>query len=457
MVISFEDAEKRLNHRTDIKLCKEFYISWSSKAKFFDFIVNDYFDAIPRNILKYNSSHPKRNADKKKDTILKKYGVDNLAKSEEIKTKIKNTNIAKYGVENPMQNKDIKFKAIKTLLEKYNIDNPAKLSSNRIITETGEYLSDWYKNLLEPKPGYSTLIHHFKNNNISLEELNAFIENYKTNKTLSEIKIESLFNIKHYNRNPIQSLKYKPDFKLSDKVYLNVDGLYWHSEKVQTNKHYHFKLRKTFEENKLRIFQFRENELEHKTLIIKSMILNSLNLISNKIYARNCYIKQIEHKEAKNFLNENHLMGSTKAKHIGLFEKQTNKFVSILSYKCKNNVCKIERFCSLLNTNVLGSFSKLLNYLEKNILQSNITEIHNWVDLRYGTGNHLLNKGFILKKETLGWNWTDYKNTYNRLKCRANMDYRRLSEKEYAKELKLYKIYDAGQRLYIKKVNYEEK
>lgn len=68
----------------------------------------------------------------------------------------------------------------------------------------------------------------------------------------------------------------------------------------------------------------------------------------------------------------------------------------------------------------------------------------------YGTGNFLLNQGFKLEKETLGWEWTDFKKTYNRLKCRANMDNRCLSQSEHAKELGLFKIYDAGQRLYIK-------
>jgi len=100
---------------------------------------------------------------------------------------------------------------------------------------------------------------------------------------------------------------------------------------------------------------------------------------------------------------------------------------------------------------------KRLNHLEKNILQPNISEIHNWIDLRYETGNYLLNKSFLLSEETLDYNWTDYKNTYNKLKCHANMDNRKLSEKEYAIELKLQKIYDAGQQLYIKKVYHEQK
>ncbi|MEM4359960.1 MAG: hypothetical protein QXT45_05475 [Candidatus Bilamarchaeaceae archaeon] len=58
--------------------------------------------------------------------------------------------------------------------------------------------------------------------------------------------------------------------------------------------------------------------------------------------------------------------------------------------------------------------------------------------------------GFVKVKDILGWEWTDLKTTYNRLQCRANMDERKLKEKEYAAELGWFKIYDAGQRLFEK-------
>jgi len=98
-------------------------------------------------------------------------------------------------------------------------------------------------------------------------------------------------------------------------------------------------------------------------------------------------------------------MGSTCAKHIGLFGNDGN-LVMVLSYRQRKNVCKIERLCS--------------------------------------------KKGFIKERETLGWKWTDGKNTFNRLRCRANMDDRGLTQKDHAEELGWYKIYDAGQRLYVK-------
>jgi len=234
---------------------------------------------------------------------------------------------------------------------------------------------------------------------------------------------------------------YKPDFKLNDKIYLNVDGLYWHCEE-QKGKYYHSNLQKEFEENGLRIFQFHENEMMEKTDIIKSIINNAIGKISNNIFARKCQIKPISHVEAQVFLNQNHFMGSITAKHIGLYCK--NELVSILSYKHKKQrtVCNIERFCSKIDVNVDDAFPKLLKYLESNCLESNCQEIHNWIDLRYEIWEHLLNKGFELKKETLGWRWANRETTFNCSKYRANQ----------AKELGLHKIYNAGQRLYVKMI-----
>jgi len=57
---------------------------------------------------------------KSKLTCIKKYGVDNVSKSEEIKEKKKQTNIQNWGTENVFQNEKIKEKSKKTKKEKYN-------------------------------------------------------------------------------------------------------------------------------------------------------------------------------------------------------------------------------------------------------------------------------------------------------------------------------------------------
>lgn len=62
--------------------------------------------------------------DKIKHTNLERYGVENVFASKEIQEKIKNTNINKYGVKNPILNSDIRDKAYQTNLMRYGSENP---------------------------------------------------------------------------------------------------------------------------------------------------------------------------------------------------------------------------------------------------------------------------------------------------------------------------------------------
>ena len=59
--------------------------------------------------------------EKRKQTNLEKYGVENPYQSEDIKDKIKQQNIEKYGVEYSLQRKDVKEKIDNTLISKYGV------------------------------------------------------------------------------------------------------------------------------------------------------------------------------------------------------------------------------------------------------------------------------------------------------------------------------------------------
>ena len=118
-------------------------------------------DAIPdgfvRGMLLSDELKKNRSA-KAKETFLKKYGVDNPAKSKEVlvkiqktnldrygvecsaqsevvKEKIKATNLKKYGVEYSFQAEEVRDKIKATSLERYGVDNPSKsdVIKNRIV------------------------------------------------------------------------------------------------------------------------------------------------------------------------------------------------------------------------------------------------------------------------------------------------------------------------------------
>ena len=73
-----------------------------------------------------HSSKSKEVQDKKKSTCLKKYGVNNPSKNKNIQNKRKRTFLEKYGVDSPFKNEKVQNKRKRTFLEKYGVDNPSK-------------------------------------------------------------------------------------------------------------------------------------------------------------------------------------------------------------------------------------------------------------------------------------------------------------------------------------------
>ena len=71
-------------------------------------------------------AHSKEIKEKKTQTTLKHYGVENISQSENIKERKRETYLARYGVENISQVKEIQEKKTKTNLEKYGVVHYSK-------------------------------------------------------------------------------------------------------------------------------------------------------------------------------------------------------------------------------------------------------------------------------------------------------------------------------------------
>jgi hypothetical protein len=241
----------------------------------------------------------------------------------------------------------------------------------------------------------------------------------------------------------------RPDFKLKDNLYLETDGLYWHSDAVIEDKWSHFKRREEFNAQGYRLLQLREDEIKQKKSIVKSILLNAMGHTTNRLAARKCTILKVDNAIAKSFFDINHLMGHSVGKTVVLEHNQN--IVAGMSYQIRQNELHIVRFCNALQTTVAGGFSRLLSHAIKT--ESFRGAVVNFVDLRYGDGSAAKKLGFTLESVSLGWKWTDFKYTYNRLKCRANMDERKLTEAQHATELDWVKIYDAGQAKFVKTVD----
>lgn len=350
---------------------------------------------ISKTKLSYDKDKKEDIQNKRKDTVLNKWGVDNVSKNIIIKDKIKSSNIEKYGVEYPIMLESIKdlrrsnFYLKTGKYHHFNIPNILnKMQLNRKITLKNNYL-DGLKNL-----GLNII--NYDNDKIVIycsECKNNFeIINYVLYQRLKDhrevcINCNPLNNKLSSFHNELSSFleENNIDFSLNNRSVLNgkeldifipnlnigieFNGLYWHSE-IYKDKNYHLNKTILCNDKNIRLLHIFEDDWIYRKDICKSIILNSLNCIKNKIYARKCVIKEIkDNKVIRTFLDTNHIQGyCTSSIKLGLY--YNNKLVSLMTFGIRGTNGKKEyeliRFCNLLNTSVIGGASKLFKYFIKN-------------------------------------------------------------------------------------------
>lgn len=253
--------------------------------------------------------------------------------------------------------------------------------------------------------------------------------------TSIEKRIEEVFGIKKFDEIIFEDVKFRPDFQFTDKLYLNVDGLYWHSV-PRKEKFHHFVLREVFEAHQMRILQFYEDEILNKMDIVASIIKAAWGKISIKISARNCEILEYDSDFVTKFYAKNHLIGPISRKiNLGLAYK--NECVSMISVSLTDQNLMIDRFCCKNDLIVRGGFQRLLTHL---IRKFKPKKVISFCDLRYATGKSYEQFGFVKNSVELGWYWTKGIERYN---------WHQFSNETKAEEKGYFKIYDAGKAKYV--------
>ena len=209
----------------------------------------------------------------------------------------------------------------------------------------------------------------------------------------------------------------------------------------------------------VQLLQFYDYEVREKADIVESMVSVKEGFVAKRYYARKLTMKIVDGKSGKAFCDKNHLKGGRIANWIALCDGE--EIIGIMGWSVKRrgrglmkdeSVVKIERFCTQQHVTIAGGYSKLLKEVMRVGKERGGHIVENFVDCRYGTGDHLANYGFTLRAETIGWHWSDGKKLHNRLACKANMDERRLTEKQQAAEWGWERVYDSKQRAWIKYV-----
>ena len=343
------------------------------------------------------------NRKKAEETIFSKTGKKHHLQTEESMSKLKETNLKLHNVEYTLNlekcRENLKKKNLETIGSEYYFSsnefvdkmlNEKKEKIKKILdSQNLAFDVDKYIKLREKsdEDKLSCLKYTIQCNKCGNEFKTSFINKpifcrkcypIKTSSSiiqeeLKQFLVELDVCFEENNKGVISPLEidfYIPKHKLA----IELNGNYWHSELAGgKNRKYH--LNKTILCNKkeIKLIHIFEDEWVLKKEIVKSRLKNLLNKTSVKIFARKCVVVNIDNNQKSEFLNLNHIQGnSTDRVRIGLMFK--NEIVSVMTFsklrvalggENKEGVYELSRFCSKLETNIVGGFNKLLSCFVK--------------------------------------------------------------------------------------------
>ncbi len=402
-----------------------------------------------------------------KKILLENHGVDSFFKKDGFREKYVNILVDKYGVDNPMKS-DLIVERLQLTLKKNHLETLLpKLKINNL-----ELLGEYTVN----KNGNTSLAYNFK----CLECDNIFTSTVlgsgkipicrKCFPLIKNSKIEELVRdflndkkVQHLDNSRTILKGQEIDLLINNNLGIEVNGNYFHSEiGGGKNKNYHIDKSKLAYDKGIKLIHIFEDELLYKKDIVLSRLSNLLKINTQKIYARKCIIKETPSKISNDFLLENHLQGRSIDKiRLGLYYQ--DELVSLMTFgslrkmmgsKNTPNHFELLRFTNKLNTNIIGSFSKLLQHFIKKYTPKKIIS---YADIRWSgldtVNNVYVKNGFKHVSNSRPNYWYvkigEYNNRFHRFNFRKDVLIKegfdpKLTEFDIMRIKKYDKIWDCG-------------
>ena len=415
-------------------------------------------------------------SEKAKSTVRKKYGVDNVMQSKEVQERAAKTNVERYGVVNPMSNPEIAKKSAETRSEnmnevvqnikdtwmkKYGVDNVSKCPeiidkiTRTFIERYGvkraidvpEFRQKMIDTMIQRYgvPWYVQSEEYRSDNHFRISKINeSFAKVLEDN----GIEFESEYRIEFYNYD-----FYIPESKVLieiDPSYThNTIGNHWNKEGVENSYHLDkSKVARCHGFQCIHIFDWDD----------WSKIIDLLKP-RKAVYARNCKIVKLFPEITDAFLDKNHLQGTCRGQDISLGLIHNNELIMVMTFGKprynKHYAAEILRFATISGCRIVGGASKLFKYFTS---MFEIDSVISYCDLSKFNGSVYEKIGMKYLRSTAPqeiWSKNHEKITANLLRQRG---YDQLFGTSYGKgssneELMIENgwlpVYDCGQAVYV--------
>lgn len=459
---------------------------WGTKAPAQSKKVKDKI--IKTNNERYGHNSPIMNADIKKksiDTLKKNWGVSNPSKNkiildkrvesfknnvESYKESYKKTSLDRYGTEHPWSNVDVHNKSVinsnksknnnflKSVLKKIkNIKNVEFVDVN-YLNRTATLNCRICNNHFNIHREYLHL--RYKNNTLLCTHCNPFNDGVSGMERNLKAYINEIYKSKIIeNDRTVLNGKELDIFIPELKLAIEFNGLYWHSE-INKSRLYHYDKTKECQNRNIRLIHVWEDDWILRNDIIKSILKNSMGLTPNRIYGRDCFIKEVSLSESRYFLNENHIQGNCNSgSKIGLYYK--DELVSLMcfsiprGYSKNDNTFELIRFCNKINTNVIGSANRLFKFFIKKF---NPKKVITFSDNSIFNGQTYSKMGFEFHKNVpISYTWVinhirNHKSRFSKSSLiKKGYDSSKSEQDIMYEEFNAFRIWDSGKKKWIYK------
>lgn len=424
------------------------------------------------NVERYGFENVSQNSNiqrKRKLSNLEKYGFNHPSSTIAFRERVKNTNLERYGVDNPQKINEVKEKTKQTNLERYGF---AYINQRHYSKLAKEILFDIekFKSFLEQHGVKNmALLLETSESNIYVKHLNFGLNIISASSSSYESEIATW--LLSHNIEFIQNSKkiispLELDFYLpNQKVAIEFNGLYWHSEIECKNKNYHFDKMQRCNKLGIRLIHIFEDEWRNKREVCLDVLSRILNIKMIHVAARKCQIKELTNKDSREFLENNHLQGYASATiNLGMFYE--NNLIQLLTFRKprynKNIQWENVRCCNKIGYQIIGGVGKLWTYF---LRKYNPESVVSYCDLRWFTGETYKKLLFHLNHITkIQYYYTNYKNRWHRslftkkkcIKKAISLNnitenlLNQMTENQITKEiLHLDRIWDCGQQTWI--------
>lgn len=459
---------------------------------------------VRRKISKANGSSDVKS--KRAATCMEKYGVDNVSKAPQIKEKLseimrgdeylsgrERTCMERYGARSPMMTPEVIAKRDATCMEKYGQVGRIYTKQHyadmmRDGAKVEEYLS------FKEDPRKYIESHYTEKPSIGQLETDLGVSNTPIYDILVKHNCSNLIQ-KHYSTietDIINFLRFivpdtviiRNDRKIIKPLELDIylpehnfaiecDPAWTHNSSIknpwsQKLLSYKYHLNKSRMAQRAGIFLFHifGYEWNNHRQIIKSMLRNILGLNEIKVGARTTYVCELDSKTCGEFLDNNHRQGDVSAKvRLGLRLKSSDELVSVMTFSHMRSTMgrtpdstahdwELSRFCSKLNTTVIGAADKLFKYFLMHYCPIKVTSFS---DVAHTKGTLYEKLGFyMIGSSNPSYVWTDiYDNIYyHRVSCQKknlkylfndeSIDIEHLTEAQIMQAHGFVRVYDCG-------------